>query len=381
MYSSKLACGIMSGTSLDGIDVVLASISGVGFQTKIEMISGKTYPYPNDILDKVKLAINNELKVKDISSLNFELGKLYAECVKALCREEKIQTSSLAFIASHGQTVYHQSYIEDGMMPSTLQLGSGSIIAALTQTTVVYDFRVADMAFGGQGAPLVPYVDFILLSSKEKFRVVQNIGGISNITVLPPGQDESLVYAFDTGPGNMMINRAMEVLYQEPYDKSGLVAKSGKMIHALFDEIINHPYLKIEPPKSTGREQFGVTYTDNLINKYSYEAKADIVHTITQATVETMVISFKRFIKNVEKIDELIISGGGVHNLYMMELLKRKLPQSNIFNSDEIQLSSDFKEALAFIVLGNQTMNHQTGNLTTTTGAKQKVILGSIALS
>lgn len=381
MYSSKLACGIMSGTSLDGIDVVLASISGVGLQTKIEMISGKTFPYPKDILEKVKLAINNELKVKDISSLNFELGKLYAECVKALCNEEKIQTSSLAFIASHGQTVYHQSYKEEGFFPSTLQLGHGSIIAGLTKTTVVYDFRVADMAFGGQGAPLVPYVDFILLSSKDKFRVVQNIGGISNITVLPKGQNESEVYAFDTGPGNMMINRAMEVLYQESYDKSGLIAKSGKLIPALYEEILSHPYLKLEPPKSTGREQFGVTYTDNLINKYIYEPKADIVHTITCATVETMVRAFNDFIKDIHSIDELIVSGGGVHNQFMMDLLKRKLPKTRIFISDEIELSSDFKEALAFIVLGNQTINHQTGNLTTTTGAKQKAILGSIALS
>ncbi len=379
MNKSKLACGIMSGTSLDGIDVAIATISGIGLTTKIELIAAKTYPYPKDILDKVKLATQNELKVKDIASLHFELGRLYANLVHQLCKDMKINTTSLSFIASHGQTVYHQGETLDGNPPSTLQLGSGSVIAGLTKTTVVSDFRAADMIAGGQGAPLVPFVDYILLSDSNHNRIIQNIGGISNITLLPKTQNEKSVFAYDTGPGNMMINHAVEVFYGKPYDQSGLIAKSGQCIPGLYELIMAHPYLNKRPPKSCGREEFGAEYTNDLIKQYPNHKPEDIIHTLTLATADTMIQSIQRFVLSQHEIDELIISGGGVHNNYMMDHIKKGLPNIKVFATDQIGLSSDFKEALAFIVLANQTLFQEASNLPSATGANAPVILGNVS--
>jgi len=379
MNQSKLACGIMSGTSLDGIDVVIATISGTGLTTKIEMIAGKTFDYPPMLLEKVKLAVTDQLTVKDVSSLHFELGRLYASCVISLCKELKLSPSSLNFIASHGQTVYHQSKIEDTRLPSTLQLGSGSVIAGLTETTVVSDFRIADMIQGGQGAPLVPYVDYLLLSSSDKSRIAQNIGGISNITYLPKTKNEHDVYAFDTGPGNMMINYAMEKLYNKPYDDCGQIAKKGQLILPLYDEIMQHPFVHQMPPKSCGREQFGGAYTQTLMTKYKNHAPEDIIHTLTVATASTMISNIKQFILNKHEIDELIISGGGVHNQFLMNFIQKSLPDIKVLSSDDVGLSSDYKEALAFIVLGNQTLFQQTANLPSATGAKKHVVLGTVS--
>lgn len=379
MNQSKLACGIMSGTSLDGIDVAIATISGTGLNTKIELIVAETFPYPKDILEKVKLAIDNELRVRDVSSLNFELGRLYADCVIKLCKDNKLNPSSLSFIASHGQTVYHQGATQDGSNPNTLQLGSGSVIAGLTQTTVVSDFRVADMIAGGQGAPLVPFVDYILLSNKDKTRIIQNIGGISNITVLPKSQYEKDVYAFDTGPGNMMINYAMEYFFNKPYDASGETANKGHLVKSLYDEILQHPFLRLQPPKSCGREEFGVSFTKELIKKYHNHTPEDIIHTLTIATADTMVDAIEKFVLNKHEVDELIISGGGVHNTFMMQHLKKKLHPIDVLSTDDIGLSSDFKEALAFIVLANQTMYQEPSNLPTATGAKKAVVLGNVS--
>ena len=379
MHESKLACGIMSGTSLDGIDVAIASISGTGLTTKIDLIAAKTYPYPKDILEKVKRAIDNDLKVRDVASLHFELGRLYAECVIKLCDTLKIKSSSLSFIASHGQTVYHQGATLDGNPPTTLQLGSGSVIAGITQTTAVTDFRVADMIAGGQGAPLVPFVDYILLSHPQKTRVIQNIGGISNITILPKSRLEKDVYAFDTGPGNMMINYAMEVFYQKLYDDQGEIARKGQLIKPLYDDILAHPFLNVKPPKSCGREEFGAFYTHMLIEKYNKATKEDIVHTLTMATKQTMVDAIKKFVSNLHQVDELIISGGGVHNTFMMEQIQKDLPNIKVLTTDDLGLSSDFKEALAFIVLANQTLYEEHGNLPSATGAKTSVVLGQVS--
>src|SRR5690606_36161372 len=282
----------------------------------------------------------------------------------ALCKEEGITPSSLSFVASHGQTVYHQGASDKDFYPSTLQLGAGAIIAQMVGTDVVYDFRVADMAAGGQGAPLVPFVDYILFANQNKNRIIQNIGGISNITVLPKGFDTKKVFAFDTGPGNMMINRAMEVLFSKPYDDGGKIAASGKLIEELKNEIMAHPYLTKLPPKSAGREQFGVEYTDQLLNKYKFYSKEDLVHTITYTSALTMADAIKRFSK-LDSIDELIVSGGGAKNTYLLKVLQTKLFPTKILTSDELNLSSDFKEALAFIVIGNQTLNKEISTIPT----------------
>ncbi|VEU82820.1 anhydro-N-acetylmuramic acid kinase AnmK [Acholeplasma hippikon] len=379
MLKRKIAAGIMSGTSLDGIDVAFAEIKGFGKHTKINQIAGKTFPYPDDLLVKIKKATLNQMNVSEVSDLNFSLARVYADCVLKLAKEVNIDTKNLYFVASHGQTVYHQGAKDENFLPSTLQLGSGPVMAQLLQTTVITDFRAADMAQGGQGAPLVPFVDFLLYGSKKTSRILQNIGGISNITVLPNGMKEEDTYAFDTGPGNMMINYAMEVLFQKSYDDHGKVAKSGKLIKALFEEIITHPYLGKMPPKSCGREQFGVDYTQKILDKYEEEKKEDIVHTLTKASAFTMIDAIKRFVLNRFQIDQLIVAGGGIHNDFIMDELRNNLDGIEVLTTTELKLDSDFKEALAFIILGNQAIKHKPATLKSTTGAKKSVITGSIS--
>lgn len=375
----KIAAGIMSGTSLDGIDVVIAQISKYNKKTKIKQIIGKTFDYPTNLLEKIKDAVNNNMDVKGISSLNFELAYLYAKCVIDLCHSIDLKTEDLDFVASHGQTVYHQGIKDDTTYPSTLQLGSGPVMSQLLKTTVISDFRAADMAQGGQGAPLVPFVDYILYSDGKKSRILQNIGGISNITVLPKGKQSENLFAFDTGPGNMMINRAMEVLYNKSYDRNGEVAFSGKNIKELFDEITSHPFLDKKPPKSCGREQFGSNYTDDLIRKYSTSKKEDIVHTISKASSYTMIDAIKKYVLSHYEIDELIIAGGGIHNNFLMKELEDNLKPIKVLTTNDLGLDSDFKEALAFIILGNQTINKKHGTIKQATGAKHTVIPGSIS--
>lgn len=379
MLKEKLAAGIMSGTSLDGIDIAIAKIEGVFEKTKITQIIGKTYDYPKDILELVKKAVNNKLDVKGVSDLNFRLAYLYADCVKKLCMEVDLKTNQLDFVASHGQTVYHQGKFEDNTPPSTLQLGNGSVMAQLLETTVVSDFRPADMAQGGQGAPLVPFVDYIIYADEDKSRILQNIGGISNITVIPKGFKEDLVYAFDTGPGNMMINYAMEKLYMKSFDDKGKIASQGNLISDLYKEIINHEYLRLNPPKSCGREQFGSSYVEYLLTKFMNHKQEDIIHTLTKASAKTMIDAINNFVLNKYEIDELIIAGGGVHNDFLINELKINLKNIKVYTSTELSLNSDFKEALAFIILGNQTIERLHSTLNKTTGAKKKVISGSIS--
>lgn len=379
MLKKKIAAGIMSGTSLDGIDVAFAEIKGVGKRTKIKQIAGETFPYPIDLLEKIKKATSNQMNVSDVSDLNFHLAKTYADCVIKLAKKTNIKTSDLWFVASHGQTVYHQGIEDEKYKPSTLQLGSGPVLAQLLKTTAITDFRAADMAQGGQGAPLVPFVDYLLYSNNKKARILQNIGGISNITILPKSQNESDTFAFDTGPGNMMINRAMEVLYQKPFDASGKTATSGKLINELYEEIINHPYLSKTPPKSCGREQFGNEYTEKLIKKYDGEKREDIIHTISKACSYTMIDAIKKYVLTKFDIDQLIVAGGGIHNDFIMNELKTNLNEIEVLTTSDLNLDSDFKEALAFIILGNQTMHKKEATLKSTTGAKKSTITGSIS--
>lgn len=379
MKRKRLAAGIMSGTSLDGIDVAIAYIKGINHQTKINQIAAKTYPYPQDILESIKKAVENKMDVREVSNLNFELAKLYSNCVLDLCKSINIKSSDLYFVASHGQTVYHQGKYDGEFMPSTLQLGSGPVMSQLLETTIVSDFRASDMAQGGQGAPLVPFVDYLLYQDKNKSRILQNIGGISNITILPNKKENKNVYAFDTGPGNMMINHAMEVLYQKPYDDKGKIAFSGQLIKPLYDEIINHEYLNIKPPKSCGREQFGVSYTDKLLEKYKDNSKNNLVHTITKASADSMIKAIKDYVLVSHHIDELIVAGGGAHNDFIMNELKLQLSPIKVLTTNDLKMDSDFKEALAFIILGNQAIHKKHATIKETTGAKKTVITGSIS--
>ena len=285
------ALGIMSGTSLDGIDVVLADISGSFTTTKIKELAFKTYPLK--LKEKLSSLMKGKIDVKALTEVNFLLSRAYSDAVKDLLKEQGLTASDISFIASHGQTIYHSPETH-----STLQIGCGSVLSTLTNITVVSNFRNADMAVGGQGAPLVPYMDYSLFSSKEEERVLLNIGGISNITYLKKNGSLDDVVAFDTGPGNMMIDYMMKHFYNLEYDDKGKYAKRGKLIPELYKELISMPYIKEAYPKSTGRELFGKSLCDEILKKY--QNANDILNTLTHFTKESIILGIKQVTKKDE---------------------------------------------------------------------------------
>lgn len=373
----KLAIGLMSGTSLDGIDIVLAKIKGVSLDTNVEVIKQKTYPLEEKLINKIKDAMDDiKSNSRLISSLNVELGYAFGHAVLSFCKDEKVNIRDIDFIASHGQTIYHISKDDEKYLRSSLQLGDGSVISQLCRVTVVSNFRLADIAHGGQGAPLVPYADYVLFSSDNISRAIHNIGGIANMTYLKKGGTLDEVIAFDSGPGNMMINEACQRLYHLDYDKDGDIAKSGSLIKDMYDELMSHSYYKQNYPKSTGREMFGSLYVNQWIDKYMNHKKEDLIHTFAMITVDSIVESYTELIK--EPIDELVLCGGGAHNRFIIEQLKMKMTKTKIKVLEDLGYDSEFKEALAFIILGNQTLNRLPGNVVNATGAKAYTVLGQI---
>jgi anhydro-N-acetylmuramic acid kinase len=357
----KMAVGIMSGTSLDGIDVVIASIEGTYTNTRVEIKAFKTYPLTDGIIKRIKEAMNDQTcHAALISSLNMELGYLFGDAAIRCCQEAGIPLEDIEYVASHGQTIWHINEDNKPYLRSSLQLGEGSAIASIMKTTVVSNFRCADIASGGQGAPLVPYVDYLLFSDKQISRSLHNLGGISNFTYLEKGCQEDDIIACDTGPANMMINRACQVLYHQPYDEGGKIAKSGKMIKPMFDELMAHPL------------------TDNFIERYQTYRPEDIMHTLTQFTAQSIIDAYKRFVIQKHPLDEIIFSGGGARNSYFLELIQEGLPTIKIMTLDDYGMDSQIKEALAFLILGHETLHHRPSNLIRATGAKKHVILGQI---
>lgn len=371
--------GIMSGTSLDGIDTVLVKITGYGKETQLEILSYNEYPLNENLVQKIKKACSLEESHSDlICSLNFELGYAFTEAVKELLQKANFPIKKVDYIASHGQTIFHIPEDSKALKQSTLQIGEAAILAYELQTTVISNFRVMDMAAGGQGAPLVPYSEYILYSQPHKNRILQNIGGIGNLTFLNGSLNIDDIFAFDTGPGNMMINEACHILYGLPYDDHGQIAKKGHIIFPLLEELMAHPYMQKLPPKSTGREDFGEFFVKDIINRYSHCQKEDIIKTFTMFTAKSIAFHYQRDILTKYTLDDIIIGGGGSHNDTLMQLIKDELYPIPVYTQDEIGYSSDAKEAIAFAVLGNETLHHRCSNVKSSTGASQYVILGQI---
>ncbi len=372
------AVGLMSGTSLDGVDAVLCDISGVSLDTRIEELAFCTIEIPEEVKNKIRKCCENKANVELVCSLNFELGELFADAVEAVCQKARIHTSELEFIASHGQTIFHIPKPSGDLCRSTLQIGESAVIAQRCGCKVISNFRVKDIAAGGEGAPLVPFSEYILYRRMDEAVALQNIGGIGNITIIPKDCTIDQVFAFDTGPGNMMIDEAMRVLYGMPYDKNGMVAAKGQMIRALQEELKAHDYLDVIPPKTTGREMFGEAYTVELLRRYATEKKEDLVATLTWFTAYSIAENYRRFICQAHDIREVILGGGGAHNKTLQRMLASELPQIKISTQEEKGYSSDAKEAIAFVILGNQTLNGQYSNVPNATGAEKKVILGNV---
>lgn len=360
------ALGIMSGTSLDGIDVVLAEITGSYKNTKIKELAFKTYPLT--IKNSLLTLLKDEISIKALTEANFIVSNAYSEAIKDLLSIHDLVSQDISFIASHGQTIFHSPKTH-----STLQIGDGSVIANLTGITTVFNFRTADMALGGQGAPLVPYMDYCLFSNEQENRVLLNIGGIANITYLKKRGTIDEVIAFDTGPGNMMIDYMMEHFFKRTYDDKGSVARSGQVIDPLLKELLNTKYIQAPFPKSTGRELFGKHLCEKILKAYPNK-KEDIISTLTHFTAHSII----KGIQDVTKESvEVIASGGGAHNTYLMELISKHYPK--LTTTDTYGIGIDSKEALAFIMLGNETLKKKPSNVKSATGAKKDVILGQIA--
>ncbi|GAB6430411.1 anhydro-N-acetylmuramic acid kinase AnmK [Bacillus luti] len=372
--------GIMSGTSLDGIDVALVHIEGSGVKSKVELLHFTTVPFCDDIKKEIEQSLSIESSnVQLICSLNFKLGLCFANAVKEVCKEANFSLEQLDLIGSHGQTIYHQPKQDGNMMRSTLQIGEPAVIAYETNTAVISNFRTMDMAAGGQGAPLVPYSEVILYRHQTKNRLLQNIGGIGNVTVIPSKRSNESVIAFDTGPGNMVIDEVCQRLFQLPYDQNGEIAKQGVVVDEVLTYCMNHPFLNLKPPKSTGREQFGKEFVSELLKRFEKYSKESILTTVTMFTASSIVHHYKEFILPYYEIDEVILGGGGSYNRTLVEMVRNGLKEEKcaIFIQEDIGYSSEAKEAIAFAILANETHYRNPSNVPSATGAKQSVVLGN----
>lgn len=372
-----LAVGVMSGTSLDGVDAALVDIQGSGLETTLQLIEFVSYPLGNEIVEKIKEVLSVETSSVDkICSLNVELGYVFSEAVKAVSDKAGVALDQLAFVASHGQTIYHLPVPNENQVSSTLQIGESSVIAEETKTTVVSDFRTRDMAVGGQGAPIVPYSEFVLYRDPNRTRLLQNIGGIGNVTVIPLGAQMTDVIAFDTGPGNMIIDELCQYFYQQAYDKDGAFAAEGKVHPGLLHELMEHPFIKKMYPKTTGREDFGVEYTTALIEKWAPKiAPNDLIATVTQFTASSIAENVRPF---ADTQTDLVIGGGGSYNPALVQMIQNELPELTVLVQEDLGYSSEAKEAIAMTVLANQTLHHLPSNVPSATGAVKPVILGKV---
>ncbi|PRR81787.1 Anhydro-N-acetylmuramic acid kinase [Clostridium vincentii] len=371
----------MSGTSLDGVDAALVDIEGSEFETKVKLVKFNTYEMPKEIKAEIKRACSvEESSVELICSLNFKLGYLFSKAVQHICEEAKVSVEKIDFVASHGQTIYHIPKGKGSIIPSTLQIGEPSVIAYENNLKVISNFRTMDMAAGGEGAPLVPYSEYILYGGRGETIAFQNIGGIGNVTVIPAKRNIDEIFAFDTGPGNMIIDEVCSRLFNVSYDKNGDIAKTGNINEGMLKNLMDHPYLKKTPPKTTGREDFGEDFVKNLLEKFKDIKPEDIVKTVTAYTAFSIVDSYKKFVLPKTKLDKVLLAGGGTHNKVLIQLIKDGLKGIDVFTQDEIGYSSDAKEAIAFAILGNETLNKKTSNVAAATGAKRNVILGNISL-
>lgn len=370
--------GLMSGTSADGVDAALINVKGFGMNTHYDLIDFIMLPYPDKVRERIFEAMDLSLSNAGLlCSLNFELGNCFAKAVTELCRHADFSLEDLDLIGSHGQTVFHIPERIADYVPSTLQLGEPAVIAFQTQTPVVANFRVMDMAAGGQGAPLIAYIDYLLFGHSGRAAGLLNIGGISNITVLPENGNLENVSAFDTGPGNMIIDGLVQKLYGEHFDQDGRYAKRGRICTSLLNQLLDDPYIRNPPPKTTGREKYGSQFVDQIMNKGQGLCAEDLIATATRFTVLSIVQNVQSFIQPYESLQKVMVSGGGSHNPVLMASLKKFLPGVEVTVFESSQFKADAKEAVAFAILANEWMHRIPANVPCATGASHRMVLGN----
>ena len=361
--------GIMSGTSLDGIDVAVVDFGGSGVAT----VAFGTVPYPDGTRSRILAVSNAMCSTAQISRLNFELGELYAAAVRKVCADAAVPLELIDLIGCHGQTVYHEG---SGANPNTLQIGEADVIAERVGVPVVSGFRTRDIAAGGLGAPLVPLADYLLFGDARIGRVALNIGGISNITVLRAGAGPDELVAFDTGPGNMVVDQLVDRMSggKLRYDRDGGLAAAGRVDEELLTRLKAAPYYHQPPPKTAGREQYGRAFVDSLVG--TGIGWRDLIATATELTAVTVAESIR---EPAPWVEQVAVGGGGVHNGWLMGRIRALLPGVRVVSTAEFGVDPDAREAIAFAVLAHRTWHRQAGNAPSATGARHGVVLGKIS--
>jgi anhydro-N-acetylmuramic acid kinase len=401
--NEMIVSGVMSGTSADGINVALVRIGdtrdfsrrsaatrgrGQVCPLHMKLLGHAEYPYPKQIREAVLAAMNaSRANVADLARLNFLLGELYADAVLATERKLRVKAD---LVGCHGQTLYHQGEAKrflGRMVAATWQTGEAAVIAARVGAPVVSDFRPPDMAAGGQGAPLVPFLDYMLFRDARCGRIVHNIGGIANLTAIPAGAAVSDVVAFDTGPGNMVIDAVTEKLFGRPFDRDGRIASSGSVLEPVVRQMLRAAFFRRKPPRTAGREEFGREFVREFLQRCGRAQKKDIVATATALTARSIADAIRRFIVSRPSptrkrvFHEMILSGGGTRNATLVEMLTREVAPLalRVRFSDEFDLPSEAKEAAAFAVLAYETWHGRPSNVPSATGAKRAAVLGKIS--
>ena len=383
----RLAVGLMSGTSMDGIDAALVRLTGPAEQPQVRLLAFVTLPYPPEVRQWIMRVAAGELTAAEgVSQLNFLLGELFAKAALQVCRAAHVSPQRVSVIGSHGQTIYHQGRAElilrlgEAVGPNTLQIAEPAVIAERTGAPLVADFRTADVAAGGQGAPLVPMVDYLLLWDGQKGTVALNIGGIANVTVIPAKAKPLDVRGFDTGPGNMVSDALVRHFTgdREYYDAGGRVAALGKVNELILADTLCHPFFSQPPPKSAGREQFGREFVEGYFLSRKRARFEDLLRTSLELTARTIAGALARFVFPGAKIHRLIVSGGGARNRPLLKRLAELLPHLTVELSTRYGLPVDAKEAIAFAILADRTLHRLPGNLPSVTGARRALVLGKI---
>ncbi len=376
----------MSGTSVDGIDAALLSLEGHSLETKFELIEFLTLPFSAKLRETILRNSNAETaRLDEICRLNFLLGDALGEAALKVIQEAGAAEEEVDLVASHGQTIHHlpePAGFFGKYIRSTMQIGEPAATAEKTGILTIADFRTADVAAGGSGAPLIPRVDEILFRDQSDAVVCLNIGGIANVTCLPPVTADEPLIAFDTGPGNMMVDLLVRRFSGEEhhFDESGSMARSGNLHPELFEKLMQHPYFKESPPKTTGREDFGIDYVNWIIENHRGLDWKDIIHTVSMVTVESVAAAVEDIIEPHHPISRIIVSGGGARNKFFMSQLDSRLEHIAIKKSDDYGIPSDAKEAIGFAILGNETLHGVASNVPEVTGAEHPAILGKICL-
>ncbi len=381
----RLAVGLMAGTSLDGVDAALVEITGALERPGVKLLKFITVAYPTNLHTRLlHISGGGTTKAAEISELNFRVGEAFARAARQVCRGARLDPRRLTVIGSHGQTIFHQGSPAGKTRTSTLQIGEPAVIARLAGVPVVADFRTADLAAGGEGAPLVPMVDYLLLGDEREGTIALNIGGIANLTIIPARARPADVFGFDTGPGNMVMDALVRHFMggREEYDPGGRTAARGKVTEPILRAALRHPFFRRRPPKSAGREQFGREFVARYFFSKPNRRYDDLLRTAAELTACSIAGALHQFVfprlTPGLNLHRLVVSGGGAHNRFLIGRLQELLPGLRLQVSDDYGLPVDAKEAIAFAILAERTLHGLPGNLPSVTGARQSVVLGKL---